>query len=172
MTHRTLSRILNFGVLTFVLGSLVLTAILYFWRVESRSRYEKQTVARVGTAFAVRLDLNTTQIVFDLNNYNVILPTPGATDGDSETVVRVSDANLSDALEFLLGHPQVADDAQTAKLPPWKSLFDYFALEPNDEDCIARLYIHDTWEDGELSNCELLILSRKKKLLGFYRWDQ
>lgn len=125
----------------------------------------------MSSVFQLALNLKT-EVVFDADNYSIVLPTPAATDGDSETVVRVTDDEMNAVIQSMSKVTRGEDHPKPESFPPWKSLYEYFGKELATGDCTQQFIVHDRWDGGEISNCELLIANPRHRLLGYYRWDQ
>ncbi len=171
MSLTRMTRIIDWLVGLFLIGSLLTSIGLYIVKSAALHEQQQRVVEIVATAFNIEISDNAT-VVYELDNYSVILPTPGATDGDSEFVVRVSSDEMIAAIQSLErdtdGDPRIGIHA----LPPWQSLDSFFQAQLGAGNGAMQFYVLDKWDNGEISNCELLIVNPNERLLGCYRWDQ
>ena len=166
-----MQRIIDWLVGLFFIGSLLSSVGLYLLKSAALREQKSRVVEIVATAFNIEIS-DRASVLYELDNYSVILPTPGATDGDSEFVVRVSSDEMIAAIQSL--ERDVDGDPRTGihALPPWQSLDSFFQAQLVAGNGSMRLCVLDKLDNGEISNCELLIVNPKERLLGFYRWDQ
>lgn len=171
MHSRRKTRIIEWLLGVLFLGSLLTPIGVYIAKSTALHNQHNQVVKTVATAFNIEISDNAA-VIYELDNYSVVLPTPAATDGDSEFVIRVSSEEVAAAIRSLKndtdGDPQIGKHA----LPPWQSLNSCFRVQLGTGIGFLRFYVRDRWDSGEISNCELLIVNPSERLLGYYRWDQ
>ena len=165
-----MQRIIDRMVGLFFIGSLLSSVGLYLVKSTAWREQKKRVVEIVATAFNVEIS-DSASVLYELDNYSVILPTPGATDGDSEFVVRVSSDEMIAAIQSLERDADRDPRIGIHELPPWQSLDSFFRAQVVAGNGSMRLYVLDKLDNGEISNCELLIVNPNERLLGYYRWD-
>lgn len=168
-------RLVDWSLGLLLLGSVVSSVGVYVWQsfAEERAqeRHHEKIVTTMSTVFQLALN-SKTEVLFDADDYSIALPMPAATDGGSETVVRVSDDAMNAVIQSMSQVTRDEDHLEPELFPPWKSLYEYFGKEQGTGDCAQQFIVHGRSDDGEISTCELLIANPKHQLLGYYRWDQ
>ena len=176
MNWRGFQNLVDWMLALFLFGSMLSSVGVYVWQSHAeesaKRRHHVEIVTTMSGVFQFALS-SKTEVVYDADNYTFpFLPTPAATDGDSETVVRVSDSEMNAVIHSMNKMQPGKDDLEPESFPPWKSLSEYFGKELRSVDGVHQFTIHDRGDGGEISNCELLIVNRELRLLGYYRWDQ
>jgi hypothetical protein len=141
-------RIIDWLVGIFLIGSLLSSVVLYLMKSAALREQKKRVVEIVATAFNIEIS-DSASVLYELDNYSVILPTPGATDGDSEFVVRVSSDEMIAAIQSLERDADRDPRIEIHALPPWQSLDSFFRAQVVVGKGSMRLYVLDKLDNGD-----------------------